>query len=102
MSWMILATTYAVLRFTVPEFEPVAGSCTLTSQIPERRLAFCWLDYRPEGELIWVREWRVGVQGMHGQQLVIGVPKQGPTWFRLMSVDSSGNVACTANEVLIP
>jgi hypothetical protein len=102
MPWIVLATTYAVLRFTVPEFMPDPGTCSMLSQAPERSLAYCWLDWRTEGTSTWVRDWKVGVQGSHGDTLVIGIPKNGPTWFRIFPVDSAGNVACSANEVLIP
>jgi len=102
---MVLATTYAVLKFTLPAFEPVLGNCTGQGPVPERRIAYCWLDYRPEGDSTWVRTWRVGVRGdslMNGKEIMIGIPKDGATWFRIVPVDSAGNEACWAKEILMP
>lgn len=103
MTGIVLATTYAVLRFTVPAFEPPVGNCVGQGPVPETRVTWAWLDYRPEGDSTWVRTWKIGVQGAQGDTLVIGIPKDGPTWFRVVPVvDSTGASACSANEVLIP
>ena len=102
MLGIVLATTYAVMRFTVPAFES-PGNCMDPGIVPETRLAYCWLEHRREGEAQWLREWKVGVQGSNGLELVIGVPKDGPTWFRIVPVDSAGlEPICPPNEVLIP